>query len=173
MGTARTVGMRPPDRPAVAGADRHDVAYADLAASEPAPVEGECVVCFLARATAASCRGWTPLEAYRIRRAPAATGLAERWARQGARCACGVPAGICVVAREHRERDVHTDELQVPDPLPACHGVRPGSAQPCGLWVRGPRRRPGEELGCSAAPRAQPAEPVEPVEPADSHARRT
>ena len=155
--------MRPPERTVAVGADRHDVAYADLAAGAGSasggstrPVEGECLVCFAARAVGAGagCTGWSLLEAYRAARAPDAAGLAGRFARLGVGCACGLaatqPGGRAAyeLAREHRERDVHTDELRVPHPLPACHGVRPGSAQPCALWVRGPRRRPKETFGC-------------------------
>lgn len=102
----------------------------------PEPLVGECVLCFLARAVGErGCDGslrW--VARFRETAAPDATGLEQRLARRGEPCDGRVLADGWQLTREASVRDVHTDELAVPRPMPWCHGVRAGSSRPCGLW---------------------------------------
>ncbi|QWC85100.1 DUF2695 domain-containing protein [Nocardioidaceae bacterium] len=137
---------RPPEPTLPPMVDRRERARIALSSQTPEPIEGECLACFLVRSVEAyGCGGDLALvEAFRRGRAPAAVGVADRLVRLGADCACQVaPAGVWVLAREHRVRDLRTDRLEVPSPIPACHGVGPGSARPCALWERRGRRQPG------------------------------
>ena len=130
--------MRSPERSLPCTDDRHAAAASDLSASMARPVEGECLVCFLLRAVRGyACSGdLAYVETFRLARAPAAVGVADRLERRRVHCACRALARIWRLAREHAERDLATDELRVPEPPPGCRGVRPGSAQPCSLWTR-------------------------------------
>ena len=104
----------------------------------PDPQEGECLVCYVHRAVAEHGCDHTLRFArhYRDVRVPAATGLRARLARVGAACDGAVLEVGWWPARVHWERDLHTDELRPPDPLPGCAGVVVTSARPCRLWVR-------------------------------------
>lgn len=116
----------------------------------PEPLVGECVLCFLARVVGEHGCDGTLRGVVRFREvaAPDATGLEARLARRGEPCDGRVLSDGWQLTREACVRDVHTDELSVPDPVPWCHGVRPGSSRPCGLWEL---RRRGER-GVVVAP---------------------
>ncbi len=110
----------------------------DATLPEPEPWEAECLVCYLARVLdERECDHtlrWS--RRYRDLRVPGATGLAARLARVGAACDGAVLDAGWWPARVHWERDLGTDELRRPRPLPGCEGVGATSARPCRLWVR-------------------------------------
>ncbi|ROR90760.1 DUF2695 domain-containing protein [Nocardioides aurantiacus] len=101
------------------------------------PQEGECVLCFAARAVAGlGCDG-TPrwLERFVHVRVPPATGAVRRLSAAG-ECDCVVTGVRWTLVREQLVRDVHTDELSRPDRMPPCAGVRRTSGRPCRHWQR-------------------------------------
>jgi hypothetical protein len=102
------------------------------------PQEGECVLCFVARAVDdLGCDGslrWS--RRFRDLRVPSATGLEHRLAAVGGSCDCEVFGDGYRLARRLCERDVDTDELRAPARLPCCAGVRRTSSRPCDNWVR-------------------------------------
>ncbi len=130
--------------PLRAARDRWDEAQQRLAGDPDLPVEGECLVCFVARALVThGCDGtvrW--VHRYRDAGVPLATSGGARHLGVFAACDCALPQGAYVLAREHLVRDLSTDETAAPDPLPGCHGVRPRSTRPCALWVRNTRSAP-------------------------------
>ena len=102
------------------------------------PREGECLVCFVARAVDELGCDSTLRWALRFRdlRVPEATGLERRLGEVGGFCDCEVLVNGWVLVRELWERDVHTDELHEPVRHPPCAEVRRTSAKPCRNWVR-------------------------------------
>ncbi|NYG55904.1 DUF2695 domain-containing protein [Nocardioides perillae] len=132
MGTEVTGG---PAVPARGGGGASGVAGPSVEL-QPDPLVGECVLCFTARVVGEhGCDGtlrW--IGRFRELAAPAATGVEARLARRGEPCDGRVVLDGWRLTREACVRDVHTDELSVPDPMPWCLGVRPGSSRPCGLW---------------------------------------
>lgn len=107
------------------------------------PQEGECLLCFVARAVHELGCDCTLRWAQRFRdlRVPTATGLERRLGAVGGFCDCELFLNGYVLARELCERDVDTDELRAPARLPYCASVRRTSTQPCRNWER--RRRDG------------------------------
>ena len=102
------------------------------------PQEGECLVCFVERALAGTpcdrTRRWAGH--FREVRVPGAVGLDRRLDDVGAGCDCAIRGRGYRLVRELCERDLDTDELREPVPLPPCAGVRRTSARPCTNWVR-------------------------------------
>jgi hypothetical protein len=116
-----------------------------LSARLTTPSEGECLLCFVHRALDLGCDNqlrWA--RRYRDLRAPRATGLEERLGRVGGFCDCEIflngfqLADDLWVRPEPRVEDgvEYLEDPHYPDPMPACRGVRRGSTQGCGLWVR-------------------------------------
>lgn len=105
------------------------------------PQEGECVLCFTARAVdELGCDGtarWA--ERFVAVRVPPATGTVRRMTPTG-ECDCAIVGQRHALVRDQLVRDVHTDELVQPDRRPTCAGVRRTSARPCRHWERVPRR---------------------------------
>jgi len=95
------------------------------------PDEGECVLCFVARMLDSwGCDETLRFaERYRVRRAPRATAMLRRFNDAGGFCDCEIFLNGYVLA------DPFAGEL------PKCRGVRRGSSQPCGSWVRRIRGR--------------------------------
>lgn len=102
------------------------------------PHEGECLFCYVYRMLEFGClpdrltwaRRWRDL------RAPQATALERRLEARGGFCDCEI------FMNGWRPRDLLVDEhgdLVYPEVMPACPGVRRGSAQPCPLWLPKPR----------------------------------
>lgn len=100
------------------------------------PRVGECLLCYVARMlTAFDCD--TTLRFARNHRdlsAPRATALERRLADMGGFCDCEIFLNAVTVAPHLRVRDGSGEEI-APD-LPGCTGVRRGSTQGCGNWVR-------------------------------------
>lgn len=104
----------------------------------------ECVACYVWRMLDEFGCNATPrwVRRWRDARAPRATALEQRLARRGGCCDCELFLNVWV-----HPANVLTSEsgggIQTARSVPnLCHGVRPGSAQPCGLWVRRPRPWP-------------------------------
>lgn len=108
------------------------------------PQEGECALCFVARAVdehgCDDTLRWA--EHFVTVRVPPATALVRRLGETGASCDCEAVGGAFTLVRDQLVRDVHTDELGLPDRMPICAGVRRTSAKPCRHWVRVRRARP-------------------------------
>ncbi|RBP66211.1 uncharacterized protein DUF2695 [Brevibacterium sanguinis] len=109
------------------------------------PYEGECLLCYTYRQlTEFGCDGTHRFAlSFRDRTAPRATALLRNLARVGA-CCCD-----CEIFRNayhlgprplvlHFQRSAETDETGEPpaEPFLWCQGVRRGSTQACGNWVR-------------------------------------
>ena len=98
------------------------------------PRDGECLLCFVARALhELGCDNtlrWATR--YRDLRAPRATALEDRLAQVGGFCDCEIFLNGYVLAG----RDPWGDEPVEPTGPPACLGVRRGSTQPCATWTR-------------------------------------
>jgi hypothetical protein len=121
--------------------------------------ENECLCCYVARMLDEfPCDGTLRhAKHYRDQRAPRATALAERLGRVGGYCDCEIFLNGYQLpsADEDGEADAEADwddnsVLYVDDVLndepareewPPCQGVRRGTVQPCGNWVRIPRWR--------------------------------
>lgn len=116
------------------------------------PQVGECVLCFVARAVAEhGCDGTTRWCRHYVEvRVPDAVGAVARLSSGGTLCDGEVIGTAHELAREQLVRDVHTDELARPDPLPPCAGVRATSARACRHWVR--VRRGGSAALASRSP---------------------
>lgn len=115
------------------------------------PRVGECLACYVIRQLDEfGCDNTRRfILAYRDRCAPRATALLTRLAEMGACC--------CDCELLHNAYDLHDslwrspeadadadddeewDDREWPQQMPPCRGVRRGSTQPCGNWVR--RRR--------------------------------
>jgi hypothetical protein len=107
-----------------------------------APREGECLLCFVARAlTDFGCDNtlrWAGR--YRNLRAPRATALEERLSTVGGFCDCEV----FLNGYQMRDELCRWDGGEIvgwPRPLPTCRCARRGSTQPCGVWLRQRRGR--------------------------------
>ncbi|GAB6985700.1 hypothetical protein JCM10369A_22240 [Nocardioides pyridinolyticus] len=109
------------------------------AVAEREPQEGECLVCFVARMVAEFGCDSSLLWATRFRdlRSPTATALERRFRSQAVRCDCLVVQKAYQPVREVMVRDVHTDELEPPERMPPCAGVRRTNTRPCAHWERG------------------------------------
>src|SRR4051812_36701303 len=103
---------------------------------EEEPQEGECLVCFVARMTGEHGCDSTFLWARRFRdlRSPTATALEKRFGQRLVVCDCLIVHKAHRPVRELMVRDVHTEELERPDPLPPCAGVRRTSTRACANW---------------------------------------
>ena len=104
--------------------------------SRPGPAE--CLACFVARMldrhgcdTTLRWANW-----FRDCRSPTATGLARRLGDRGAFCDCEIFLNGWRLRRDLLVRNLATDELERPDPVPDCAGVRSTSTQPCATWVK-------------------------------------
>lgn len=113
------------------------------------PRPHECLLCYVARMLEefrCDCTLRFALR-YRDRTAPQATALAARLGRAGGFCDCEIFLNgwsphrrLWSAPRIEIERGVrYRTDPEPPPVLPPCPGVRPGSTQPCELWVR--RRR--------------------------------
>lgn len=104
---------------------------------DAAPAAGECLVCFvLRRVEAAGCDNtlrWARV--FRDGSAPGDLGLEKRLAAAGGYCDCEILLNAFVPAA------AVDDEEEWPEELPACAGVRAGSAVPCRHWVSANRWR--------------------------------
>jgi hypothetical protein len=94
------------------------------------PREDECLCCYVARLLVeVPCDGSVRHALhYRDVLAPLATDLATRLGRMGGYCDCEV------LMNGYQLRGA--DEDAASDVMPPCNGVRRGSVQPCGNWVR-------------------------------------
>jgi len=111
--------------------------------AQATPLPVECLACYVWRmldefgcnATLRWARRW------RDARAPRASALEHRLARQGGFCDCELFLNVWVCGASLARS---TDALRVTDTRPTglCRGVRRGSSQPCRLWVRRPRLWP-------------------------------
>ncbi|WP_182525964.1 DUF2695 domain-containing protein [Nocardioides dongkuii] len=119
-------------------ADQAERYLQDLAHPCAQPSARQCLVCFVARAVEQIGCDETLRWAQRFRevRSPTATGLEHRLAEVGAFCDCEVLLNGYRLARHLLVRDLATDELEAPDELPDCAGVRSTSTRPCGHWRR-------------------------------------
>ncbi|MDC5695650.1 DUF2695 domain-containing protein [Intrasporangium calvum] len=101
------------------------------------PLPGECLGCFVHRMVEeGGCSdgfGW--VEHYRLVRARRAVTLTQRLTNQGCGCDCEVVSEVWEPSPELWSVDQHSGALVAPDGLPPCTKVRPGSTQPCTLWV--------------------------------------
>jgi hypothetical protein len=111
-----------------------------LSAELTSPRARECLVCYLYRMLDFGCRGHAFTERYRAEAAPRATALVRRLSRMGA-CCCECEVFLNAYQPNPRHVPVDEDGEFVMVPVPECHGVRRGSAQPCCLWLRITRRR--------------------------------
>jgi Protein of unknown function (DUF2695) len=116
-----------------------------LSARLTTPAEGECLLCFVHRLLDLGCNNklrWACR--YRDLRAPRATGLERRLGRVGGFCDCEIflngyqlAPDLWVRPAPYVEDGIeYLQDPHYPDPMPACRGVRRGSSQGCGLWVR-------------------------------------
>lgn len=100
------------------------------------PRPGECLLCYVYRMLEFGCFGRRWTERYRDLRAPRATALDRRLASRGA-CCCDCE--IFFNAYELKQRWKVWDETAYdwvePQQMPPCTGVRPGSTQPCQIWI--------------------------------------
>lgn len=105
---------------------------------EREPQERECLVCFVARMLDEfGCDGsllWT--RRFRDLRSPTATAVERRYGEQLVPCDCLVVHKAHRPTRELMVRDVHTDELEWPDRMPPCAGVRRTNTRACANWER-------------------------------------
>jgi Protein of unknown function (DUF2695) len=126
-----------------------------LATALTDPHDGECLLCYVHRMLEFGCTGLRWAVRYRDLRAPRATAFEARLGRMGGYCDCEIflngyePAHeLWTPSREHEEDEedeedgvTYVDDVEWPEQLPACRGVRAGSTQGCTLWVR--QRRGG------------------------------
>ncbi|MEE1621019.1 DUF2695 domain-containing protein [Zafaria sp. J156] len=102
-----------------------------------APRAGECLMCYLYRMMEFGCRGHGFTRRYQEAAAPRATALLRRLARMGACCCeCEVFWNAYHLDADYFEFDAAGEPVM--EPMPACHGVRKGSTQPCPLWQPNP-----------------------------------
>ncbi|MEJ7630829.1 MAG: DUF2695 domain-containing protein [Nocardioidaceae bacterium] len=107
------------------------------------PLPHECVACYVWRMLDEFGCNATPrwVRRWRDARAPRATALEQRLARQGGCCDCELFLNVWVHAASlSGARDGLAPLARTVSDL--CHSVRRGSAQPCTLWVRRPRPWP-------------------------------
>jgi Protein of unknown function (DUF2695) len=102
------------------------------------PHDGECLFCYVYRMLDLGCLPdqlhWT--RRWRALRAPRATGVERRLAARGGFYDCEI------FMNGWRPRELVLDENGdevYPAGVPPCPGVRPGSTQPCRLWIPKPR----------------------------------
>lgn len=111
----------------------------DLTQLRDVPGERECLACFVARRLVdVPCDDtlrWALT--FREARSPTATGLEHRLTiLNDATCDCLVVDLAWTLERHLLVRDLHTDELEPPEELPGCTGVRSTSTHPCRNWKR-------------------------------------
>ena len=87
------------------------------------------------------CTGLRWATHFRDLRASRATALEGRLLSMGAGCDCEIFYNAYTYRPPFLEYDRESGGYDFPEVPPACRGVRPGSTQPCELWVR---RRPGQ-----------------------------
>lgn len=100
------------------------------------PQERECLVCFLLRVLDDfGCdSSFTWARRFRDLRSPTATGLEKRFGTQLVLCDCLIVHKAHRPVRELLVRDVHTDELEWPERMPPCSGVRRTNTRSCANW---------------------------------------
>ncbi len=112
-----------------------------LAEAATLPRGSECLACYVARMLdefgCDTTLRWS--QRFRDTRSPTATGLERRLGSMGGFCDCEIFLNGLRLARPLLVRDVHTDELEAPEELPGCAGVRRTSTRWCTNWER--RRR--------------------------------
>jgi hypothetical protein len=103
----------------------------------------ECLFCYVARMLDEHGCDTTLrfVSNYREQRAPRATALERRMGAMGGYCDCELFLNGMTLDHSLRTYDEESDEWLSPEVLPSCRGVRRGSTQSCGVWVR--RRRWG------------------------------
>lgn len=105
---------------------------------EREPQDRECLVCFVSRMVEEfgcdSSLLWT--RRFRDLRSPTATSLERRYVERLVICDCLVVGEAHELVRELLVRDLHTDELERPDRMPPCAGVRRTNTRACANWVR-------------------------------------
>lgn len=106
-----------------------------------APTKGECVFCYAYRMmTGFGCDNtlrWA--KHWRGLCAPRAVALERMLAAGGGYCDCEIFMNGWTASPAITTIDQETEDEVWPDPMPGCRHVRPGSTQPCLLWVRMPR----------------------------------
>jgi hypothetical protein len=104
-----------------------------VASGTTMPHPGECLACFVARMLEEFGCDCTLRFArhYRDLRAPRASALERKLGSAGGFCDCEI--FLNGLRRADRSWE---DDLSGPPSLAPCRGVRRGSTQPCGLWVR-------------------------------------
>lgn len=128
--------------PATPIVDEAEGLVRDLASELTAPRKGECLCCYLERVLAEfPCDGTQRLTLhYRDTTAPRATTLRDRLSRMGA-CCCDCEVLLNAYQPADPDRPVRAfageaEKSRTHDAAPPCQGVRRGSVQPCGNWVR-------------------------------------
>ena len=103
------------------------------------PQERECLVCFLLRMlTEFGCdASFTWARRFRDLRSPTATALEKRFGQRLVLCDCLIVHKAHRPVRELMVRDLRTDELERPERMPPCSGVRRTSTRACANWERG------------------------------------
>lgn len=118
----------------------------EAAAAITAPADGECLACFVARMLADfRCdRTLRFARTFRDRSAPLATTMIGQLAAVGSCCDCEIfrygwsphPSLWSPAVTEVEGGVTYRTGPEPPDRLPRCAQARPGSMQPCRLWVR-------------------------------------
>ncbi len=105
------------------------------------PRPGDCLFCYVARMLGeVGCDNTLRFASYyRDRSAPRATSLEHRLGNMGGFCDCEIFLNAMTVAPYLRGEDDEGNEIAYD--VPDCLGVRRGSTQSCGHWVR--QRRGG------------------------------
>ncbi|WP_347350868.1 DUF2695 domain-containing protein [Intrasporangium sp.] len=103
---------------------------------EVLPRPDECLACFVHRMVGrqgcSAALRW--VEQFRVHRTRRATALGRRLVARGATCDCSVTDVVWRPGPQLWEWS-EAGQLVPPEQVPPCPGVRPGSTQPCRLWV--------------------------------------
>ena len=122
----------------------------DLAVELTTPGRGECLCCYVLRMLDEFRCDGTHRHSLRYRDvvAPRATNLRGRLGRMGACCCdCEIlanayePRADLLRSRQVDDEGEFFEDSYSADSLPPCEGVRRGTVQPCGIWVRNRARR--------------------------------
>ncbi|MGA7204051.1 MAG: DUF2695 domain-containing protein [Specibacter sp.] len=104
----------------------------DLSEAMTRPWPHECVACYVYRMLEFGCDGHRWVSRYRALSAPRATALERRLAARGGYCDCELFMNVFFASPRFFTTDEDGDV--VPQPMPACRGVRGGSSKECELW---------------------------------------